>query len=125
MIGAMLRAMRRTMKAKQLVWKLTWTGSALTASALLVIALTGERPSSHYVAHEWGTFTSVQGADGVLVDWNVLQSARLPGFTYDWHKPGLRRQPAAVVMPGKGAITALQRMETPVIYFYAKREQKV
>jgi hypothetical protein len=79
-----------------------------------------------YAAHEWGTFTSVQGADGVLVRWNPLETTKLPKFVYDWSKPGLHRLPAGVLNPGsKSAFATLQRMETPVIYFYADQERTV
>src|SRR5438876_3418336 len=53
-----------------------------------------------FVAHEWGTFTSVQGADGVLLDWKPLESSKLPGFVYDWKKPGLNR---AAINPFAGS----------------------
>ncbi len=79
-----------------------------------------------YVAHEWGTFTSVQGADGALVEWNPLETTKLPRFVYDWGKPGLNRQAAGVLGPGsKSVFLTLQRMETPVIYFYSARERTV
>jgi hypothetical protein len=74
------------------------------------------------VAHEWGTFTSVQGGDGVLLSWKPLETSKLPGFVYDWQKPGLGRQMRPF---GKGAMFSLQRMETPVVYFYANKEQTV
>ena len=34
------------------------------------------------VVHEWGTFTSVQGGDGVQVEWNPLIKTDLPDFVY-------------------------------------------
>ena len=49
---------------------------AVIASGLLIAA----RPAPSYVAHEWGTFTSVQGGDGVLLDWRPLETSRLPKF---------------------------------------------
>src|SRR5437762_11276304 len=76
-----------------------------------------------YTAHEWGTFTSVQGADGVLLDWRPLETSRLPKFVYDWNHPGLNRQPAGALGPKSGMVT-LQRMETPAIYFYSPNEQR-
>jgi hypothetical protein len=86
----------------------------------------GEGSTEHYVAHEWGTFTSVQGADGVLVPWHPLETTQLPRFVYDWSRPGLDRQPAGPLNPGsKSAFITLQRMETPVIYFYSDREMTV
>ena len=39
-------------------------------------------PDSDFVAHEWGTFTSVQGADGVQFDWNPFVAPELPKFVY-------------------------------------------
>jgi hypothetical protein len=83
-------------------------------------------PNTHgLVAHEWGTFTSVQGADGVLLDWRPLETSKLPKFVYNWQNPGLNRRPAGIPGFGKGVVLTLQRMETPVIYFYSDREQSV
>jgi len=75
-----------------------------------------------YAAHEWGTFTSVSGGDGALLQWQPLENAELPKFVYDWNRAGLGRpNPLAF---DKARLT-LQRMETPVIYFYADEEQSV
>jgi len=97
------------------------TSGALLVSALALMASSSNRKSD-YIAHEWGTFTSVQGADGVLLNWRPLETSHLPSFVYDWNRPGLNR---SLVTLSKGVITSLQRMETPVIYFYAKEAQKV
>jgi hypothetical protein len=67
-----------------------------------------------YVAHEWGTFTDVQGADGVQMIWNPVVAPDLPGFVY--------RSGAALGLT-KSSMATIQRMETPVIYFYSDREQ--
>ena len=90
-------------------------------SALLIAA----KPAPSYVAHEWGTFTSVQGSDGVLLDWRPLETSRLPKFVYDWTRPGANRQAGAGQIFGKGGLVTRQRMETPVIYFYSEKEQTV
>ena len=37
-----------------------------------------EQPPVNYIAHEWGTFTSVQGADGIQLEWNPLVTSELP-----------------------------------------------
>ncbi len=103
-------------------WRLGLCVLGLAAGTALLVA---ERSSSHYTAHEWGTFTSVQGGDGVLLQWRPLESSKLPGFVYDWTKAGLNRQPPVQMLLRKGAVQALQRMETPVIYFYAEEEQSV
>src|SRR6266699_4469152 len=66
------------------------------------------RSHGNFTAHEWGTFTSVQGADGVLLDWRPLETSRLPKFVYDWTHAGLNRQPAGPLGPKSRMIT-LQR----------------
>src|SRR2546430_13889019 len=82
--------------------------------------LAGSDAPEDYVAHEWGTFTSVQGADGVLIPWNPLETTKLPKFVYDWSKPGQDRLPAGVLNRGsKSALVTLQRMDTPGVYFYS------
>src|SRR5437660_9669809 len=88
--------------------------------------LAGNDAIEDYVAHEWGTFTSVQGADGVSLEWNPLETTKLPKFVYDWTKPGLDRRPAGGLNSGlKSRFLTLQRMETPVIYFYSDAERTV
>jgi hypothetical protein len=112
---------------KKIIRSNKWLFS-LSAVALVLfgtLALTAARSRGTYSAHEWGTFTSVQGTDGVLLDWRPLQSSRLPGFVYNWAQPGLNRRSAAPMALTKAAITTLQRMETPVIYFYSDEEQSV
>jgi hypothetical protein len=89
-------------------------------SFLIVLAMPWVgNAAGQYTAHEWGTFTSVQGGDGALLEWRPLESSRLPGFVYDWRKPGLHRISTSGLIVGKGSMVSLQRMETPVIYFYA------
>ncbi|MEO6183397.1 MAG: hypothetical protein ABIP71_09910, partial [Verrucomicrobiota bacterium] len=82
-----------------------------------------ETSGDEYVAHEWGTFTSVQASDGVLLNWQAVAPVELPGFVYNWARPGLNR--VAVPDFSKSFLMALQRMETPVIYFYGDEAQKV
>lgn len=110
-------------KSQALKWLLP--AVTLSAGAVTGLLLTAGKSATRYVAHEWGTFTSVQGADGALLDWRPLESSHLPRFVYDWKKPGLNRQPAAQLFRGKGAMLTLQRMETPVIYFYADKRATV
>jgi hypothetical protein len=70
---------------------------------------------SGLVVHEWGTFTTVSGRDGVALEWSPLDGpSDLPPFVYTDARPGLRDltdQPT-----GKGRSTV--RMETPVLYFH-------
>jgi len=104
--------------------------ACLIIAGLAVTGMTGMRGQTQnhrLVAHEWGTFTSVQGADGVLLDWKPLETSKLPKFVYDWTHPGLNRvfTGGGYGGFGKGSMIARQRMETPVIYFYSDREQTV
>src|SRR2546423_4363001 len=94
----------------------------LGAAAALLLP-TDSRAADDLVVHEWGTFTSVQGADGILMPWRPLESSALPGFIYNWQRPGLGRQADGVLGLGKGLMTSLQRMETPGIYFYSDKPQ--
>jgi hypothetical protein len=64
----------------------------------------------------------VQGGDGVPLRWQASQIGDLPGFVYDWLHPGLGRQSPPQLILGKGGLSGLQRMETPVLYFYADTE---
>ena len=84
-----------------------------------------------YIAHEWGTFTSVQGAEGVQLGWNPLIAADLPPFVFSTTNPTARRTAAPLpgfLIAGKSRaqdFETRQRMETPVIYFYSAKPQKV
>ena len=52
--------------------------------ALSVLSLTtSSLAKDEFVAHEWGTFTSVQGADGIQLEWNPLIRTDLPEFVYN------------------------------------------
>ncbi|HEX2490316.1 MAG TPA: hypothetical protein VHR27_12965, partial [Blastocatellia bacterium] len=67
-----------------------------------------------FVAHEWGTFTSVSTSDGKAQLWNPLSGpSELPSFVYRFPEPGKCLK--------SGRTLALVRMETPVIYFYSDR----
>jgi len=68
--------------------------------------------------HEWGTFTSVAGADGQAIPWLALTgSTNLPDFVE--HLPNARFS-----CPKCGLIGTI-RMETPVMYFYTPHETTV
>src|SRR5262245_36122713 len=84
----------------------------------LVTKLEAQDQSSRqdrFVAHEWGTFTSVSTADGKFQLWNPLSGpSELPSFVY--------RSSGVQCFKGGRTNLALVRMETPVIYFYADRD---
>src|SRR3954470_22356911 len=98
----------------------------LLAGCSLILSMTrvvGAQPSG-YVAHEWGTFTSVQGADGIQMAWNPLHVSELPKFVYDrTRRPGLKA--GVTIDLSKTGFVCTQRMETPVIYFYSAQPQTV
>lgn len=82
-----------------------------------------------FVVHEWGTFTSFSGSDGVSLDFRPLVDEDLPAFVFDRQKQSFtneRRDIAYARGRGeKGVVISKQRMETPVTYFYTDRERIV
>src|SRR2546422_7026381 len=74
------------------------------------------------IVHEWGTFTSIAGKNGVALEWRPLNGASdLPKFVHTMQEgfAGLRHGST------KADLTALVRMETPVLYFYSPNETDV
>jgi hypothetical protein len=70
---------------------------------------------STLTVHEWGTFTSIAGADGRAVEWSPLTgSTDLPAFVEHLRTPRF-----------KLGLRGTVRMETPVLYFYDSREETV
>jgi hypothetical protein len=75
----------------------------------------------HYTAHEWGTFTSLCGSDGLPLNGLYVEEERLPVFV---HNIG-GSFPMLAYDFGKGTPSDVQlahvtiKMETPVIYFYS------
>ncbi len=102
---------------------------AATGMSLATAAVLAKTTGKGLIVHEWGTFTSLQGGNGHLIPWNPLKTPELPKFVYDWHKTSLGLQPMTTYATGanawitKGGIVSLQRMETPVIYFYSDQNQ--
>jgi hypothetical protein len=80
---------------------------------------------ANYTVHEWGTFTSVQGGDGQLLPWHPFVTAELPSFVYNWGRSGYDLQPMDASFYNKGMMMTLQRLETPVMYFYSDQNLAV
>ena len=81
---------------------------AVTVSPVTIASLPPD--PTNLVVHEWGTFTSVAGADGRAIDWWTLGGVQdLPCFV-----DRFRQFP-------KNTLGGTIRMETPVIYFYSPR----
>jgi hypothetical protein len=81
-------------------------------------------PEDQLIVHEWGTFTSIAGRDGVALDWRPLNGpSDLPKFVHTFQEGsgGLRH----AKIQGKNDMTARVRMETPVLYFYSGSEMDV
>jgi hypothetical protein len=91
-----------------------------TAAITLTLCPSPSFADPNYTAHEWGTFTSVQGNNGELLQWRPLQSSELPKFIFSTTGHGPNAQAVSKV-----SMVTLQRMETPVIYFYADQAMNV
>src|SRR5262245_21692669 len=79
----------------------------IIAATLVVSSPRVLASGNQFVAHEWGTFTSISASSGVTVEWTSYQGgSELPRFVYG----------------SKIRSTGTVRMETPVIYFYSPRE---
>ena len=79
--------------------------------------------SAVYELHEWGTFTSVVGSDGVLLSGLEVEEEALPKFVYALD--GMENTGSSFMSFRKGISgtrplrNVTIKMETPVIYFYA------
>jgi hypothetical protein len=86
----------------------------LSAFAAAQAPATPSSPPQSLIVHEWGTFTSVAGADGRAVEWLPLSGpADLPCFV-DRLRFNI-----------KGSLPSKIRMETPVLYFYTPHAMTV
>jgi len=78
--------------------------------------------SAGFTLHEWGTFTSISGSDGVLLPGLEREEEALPVFVQS-HE-GMASQ-SQLSFGGKGWLRPLHnvtiKMETPVIYFYTSQ----
>ncbi|MBL9173293.1 MAG: hypothetical protein JNL10_07160 [Verrucomicrobiales bacterium] len=109
-----------------------------THHLLLLVTLLGRgtllaeasTPAAPYSAHEWGTFTSVQGSDGIPIAWKPFVKSDLPEFVYTRRHPFSEatiapRRRGFELMELKSTGAWLQRMETPVIYFHSEQPLSV
>jgi len=71
------------------------------------------------IVHEWGTFTTFSGSDGVKLDYRPLLDEDLPTFVLD------RFLQSGFPTFTKSSIRSRVRMETPATYFYTERERDV
>jgi hypothetical protein len=102
----------------------------LVAAPMLVAAVRTTddiRSQKGLTVHEWGTFTSIAGIDGMAVDWRPAGGPTdLPCFV-------ALSDPSSIKVIGRGPANLLGgregegkvRMETPVLYFYSPQETTV
>jgi hypothetical protein len=77
---------------------------------------------SNLIVHEWGTFTSIAGKDGVALEWRPLNGpSDLPKFVHTIQEKSTGLRDARP----KADLSASVRMETPVIYFYSNSDMDV
>lgn len=116
--------------------------------ALLTLLLAGASYAK-YEAHEWGTFTSVVDSTGVTQNGMYHEDEVLPGFVHPFGelrqeavlppalppRPPINPKPPGNPLPCRSKVcfgqdilqnsVITQKMETPVIYFYADQAQAV
>src|SRR5262249_43276760 len=88
---------------------------ALLALASLGVVAPAEpaKPKENLIVHEWGTFLSVQGSDGVTLGGMVDSEEALPDFVETRSAETYNRT------------FILSKMETPVTYFYTDKPRNV
>lgn len=111
----------------------------MKTSALLLLAISSAHARPIYQLHEWGTFTTVSGSDGVLLPGLEREEETLPAFSHahiglengQHPDPGeisriyQQHGTLGIVAPyskglGKRPLAGVTvKMETPVIYFHS------
>ena len=95
---------------------LVLTVVAVVGGVAVAPRVLGAADESELTVHEWGTFTSIAGADGQAVEWRPLTGpSDLPCFVTTLNPNSIKIN-AREGIPG---LKALVRMETPVLYFYS------
>lgn len=116
-----------------LVLSLAVTGAGVVfTTAARSYMTSGALPMKGLVVHEWGTFTSVAGADGQAVQWTPLGApSDLPCFVTMLNPDSPKGNLGGVFLldttshPTLGNVRATVRMETPVMYFYSPTDAEV
>src|SRR5262245_53051802 len=99
-----------------------WREKAVGTSHLALAELLGmtllaaaepPKDKENLVVHEWGTFLTVQGSDGVTLGGMVDSEEALPTFVRERDLGGYSRA------------KMFTKMETPVTYFYTDRPRRV
>lgn len=77
--------------------------------------------SQAYDLHEWGTFTTISGSDGVMLAGLQVEEERLPFFVQGHNHLNFQGM-KSIVRP---VANVRVKMETPVIYFYGDKRENV
>ena len=96
------------------------SNAAEEPTATTVAAVAARATADKLIVHEWGTFTTFSGSNGVHLDFRPLLDNELPDFVFD-----RASQSGQVNWFSKGRLRTRVRMETPVTYFYTDRERTV
>src|SRR5262245_43620621 len=115
--------------------------AVLAFTALLGVRLYGSKndsgSTSNITVHEWGTFTSVAGPDGQAAQWLPLAGpSDLPCFVEYFQNRLFKAVGPVASATGvqknvldyakaRSSLLGPIRMETPVLYFYTDKPQKV
>lgn len=99
-----------------------WFRRLLVAVCCLTLSapvMNAEESPGKLIVHEWGTFTTFSGSNGVHLDFRPLQDNDLPLFVFN------RASQSGMIWFGKGRLKTRVRMETPVTYFYTDQARTV
>src|SRR5262245_54326877 len=96
---------------RRILWGVLGLVAACAGAWAVVLAKPGG--ADDLVVHEWGTFLAMSGSDGAVLEGMYHEEHALPAFVHARSRDQLRIP--SVVLKG----------ETPVIYFYTAKAQKV
>jgi hypothetical protein len=114
----------------------------IQATILFTLTLTSQFTFAEYKVHEWGTFTSLVGSDGITQPGMYHEDEALPDFVHQFGDTQTF-EPAPIPIPRPTPIddcrnrkvcvpvavlqqaNITQKMETPVIYFYSDQVRTV
>src|SRR5438876_392175 len=85
---------------------LRWTPLLILAAVVLALAALTSSAPGVLIVHEWGTFVSMEGSDGLALDGLHHDEADLPRFVHSRPRDQLRLR------------ATTSKLETPVLYFY-------
>lgn len=103
-----------------------WIGFSPQKSPAAPDQSEARRAEERLIAHEWGTFTSFSGSDGIQLEFRSLTSSDLPEFIPDLEDYArYSREWEEQDNFDKRFMRSHQRMETPVVYFYTGQEREV